>query len=126
METVKVKLAGQEYVVEPLTFKLSKEWRESLGKPIIDLVNVLANADKFQLDNLADLVELVNLAKGILINSPDLVLDGLCAYSPILANDREIIEEKAYDWEIFDALLEVLKLAYPFGRLVKMFRSGSG
>lgn len=123
---VKVSLAGREYEIGPLPFKQSKEWRASLGKPITDLVEILARADTLELNNAADLVKVVQLAQVYLLDSPDLIWEALCAYSPAIAADREALEEAAFDFEIMDALIEVLKLAYPFGRLAAMFRSRSG
>ena len=60
------------------------------------------------------------LTPGTLIGSMDLLLDLLFAYSPELAEDRERIEEEAYDEEALAAFTEVLKLAYPFGELLAM------
>jgi hypothetical protein len=124
--TVTVTLAGQSYEIGPLPRKASKAWRDSLGKPITDLVGILSKADTLELNNVADLTKLILLAKEYLIDSPDLIFGALCGYSPAIAADRERIEEEAFDYEIMDALVEVLKLAYPFGRLVGMFRSGNG
>lgn len=126
LKTIKVTLASEEYEIAPLTLKQSKLWREQLGKPITDVMTILAEADTLEFNSPADLVRLVALAKEYVLDSPDLIWEALCAYSPAINAKRETIEEAAYDVEIMDALAEVLKLAYPFGRLVQMFQKKNG
>lgn len=125
-QMAEVNLAGKKYEIAPLPFKQSKAWRASLGKPITDLAEILVRADTLELNNAADLVKIIQLAQAYLLDSPDLIWEALCAYSPAIAADQEDLEDGVYDYEIMDALVEVLKLAYPFGRLAAMFRSRSG
>ena len=71
----------------------------------------MAEARGFLISMLARANELVG---GVLDQALDLVV----SYSPTLERDRDYILSDAYDSQIVDALVEVLKLAYPFGSLI--------
>lgn len=122
MDTVKVVLAGREYEISPLPLKASRVWRQTLGRPVQDMVEILSQAETLQLNNPADLVQILEVIKTNLIGAPDLVFEAVCAYCPAIGRERERLEEEAFDAEILDALVEVLKLAFPFSRLLNMVR----
>lgn len=124
MRTVAVQLGGQTYTIQPLPMKKARAWRQALEQPFGALVNVLENADTIELTNLGSIAGVVQAFAGTLVGSVDILLDLLFAYSPELASDRERIENEAYDEEALAALVEVLKLAYPFGQVLGLV-SGS-
>tara|TARA_R110000868_G_scaffold27521_3_gene104318 strand:- start:541 stop:888 length:348 start_codon:yes stop_codon:yes gene_type:complete len=98
--------------------KKAREWRQALEQPFGALVAVLENADSIELTNLSSVAGVVQAFAGTLVGSVDILLDLLFAYAPELAKDRERIENEAYDEEALAALVEVLKLAYPFGTVL--------
>lgn len=119
-----VTLGGETYTIVPLPIKQSHAWRDRLAVPFNQLTLALEGAAdiEIKLSSADDIVALVRSLAGTLIGSIDTVLDLLFAYSPVLAEDRERIENEAYDTEAIDAFIEVVKLAYPLGRLVSGIR----
>lgn len=122
MEIVKVVLGGQEYEVVTLSIKASRVWREQLGAPVQQLMGVLTEADSLRLDSPADVVRILDVVRANLLGAPDFIFAAVCAYCPAIKRDREAIEETATDAELMDAFVEVLKLAFPFGRLASVIR----
>lgn len=115
MRTITVQLGAQNYTIQPLPMKRAREWRKALEQPFGALVGVLENADSIELTDLGSIAGVVQAFAGTLVGSVDILMDLLFAYSPELAQDRERIEAEAYDEEALAVLVEVLKLAYPFG-----------
>ena len=115
-----VELGGQSYTLRALPIGRARVWRAQLEGPFSELSRVLESAGEIELTSGGDIAQLVRTFSGTLIGSMDLLLDLLFAYSPELAEDRERIEEEAYDEEALAAFTEVLKLAYPFGELLAM------
>ncbi len=118
MKTITVDLGGKAYVINALPMRQARIWREALGGPFAELTQTLEGAGKIELSNATDIAAVVRSLSGTLIGSIDTLMDLLFAYSPELAADRERIEDEAYDDEALAALVEVLKLAYPFGGLL--------
>lgn len=133
MKSVVVDLAGKKYTVESLKFKAEREWRKTYDAPISNLINAISQTSSATSQSteagqwlrqmgsvfLSHAGELVRA----LIDSPDILLDAICSYSPTLAADRVYIEENCYQDEIAKAFVEVLKIAYPFGSLLGIVTS---
>jgi len=119
-----VTLGGREYTIKTLPIRQSRKWREKLAGPFGELVDVLEGAGTIELNSWRDIAGLVRVLSGRIIGSVDLILDLLFDYSPELRADQEWIEENAYDEEAMAAFVEVLKLAYPFGKLRTLVSSG--
>jgi len=98
--------------------KKAREWRQKLEQPFGAMVKVLETADTIELTNLGSIAGVVQTFAGTLLGSVDILLGLLFAYAPTLAADRERIENEAYDEEALGALVEVLKIAYPFGTVL--------
>jgi hypothetical protein len=120
MKTSNVVLGGQSYTIKALPIRQSKAWRTKLEGPFAELSTALEGAGKIELSSGVDIGRLVRTLSGTLIGSIDLLMDLLFEYSPELAADRERIEEEAFDEEALEALAEVLRLAYPFGRALAL------
>ena len=129
MKSTKVNLAGRTYTIESLKFKAERAWRKKYDAPIGNLISAISNVKELsgkEYDKAGDLMKEVgtvllahanDLIKALL-DSPDILFDAICDYSPALAADRTFIEENAYQDEIARAFVEVLKIAYPFGSLL--------
>ncbi|HEX7973836.1 MAG TPA: hypothetical protein VF498_05465 [Anaerolineales bacterium] len=138
MKTITITLGGQEYTVQQLPIGQSKAWRGKFGAPVEKLVGALQFTGGMLSEKLDTATAGANLGKLIgalgqvllgdvgqtLIGSMDLVLEMLFDYSPELKADRARIEATAFDDEAMAAFVEVLKLAYPFGGLLKIARPG--
>jgi len=131
MKTVLITLGGREYQVEQLPIRPSKAWRETFSHPIEGLIGsiqftgqLITNGDGQELGQLVSAVGQM-LYTGVaetVLSSMELALDIICAYSPRIQADRERIETEAYDDEVINALVEVLKLAYPFSEIINAIR----
>ena len=118
--SITVSLGGREYAIRQLPIRAARGWREKVGALFTQIANLVENADTITLTDPADLARLAGLVQSLAIKAPDVAFDLLRDYSPEIAADRERIEIEAYDDEITAALVEVFKVAYPFGRLWKL------
>ena len=119
--SVTIELGGRQYEVKALPIKAARVWREKFNGPFGNVLEIL-NVSQIELNSPADLGRLLVPLKDILLGSLDLAADLLFSYSPALAVDRERIEAEAFDEEMVAALVEVVKLAFPFGEFVKLAR----
>ena len=92
--------------------------------PLEQVITALENAPQIELTDLRSVAQIAGTLKDTVLGAVDIVLSMLFAYSPELEADRERIENEAYDDEAFAAFFEVLKLAYPFGALVRNLKTG--
>jgi hypothetical protein len=122
--TKTVTLGGQEYLIQQLNMRANKEWRDSLGVPVMQLVDFMRGMGDLELKT-DDLLKIGNVVKELLLGSMDTLLDALFAYSPALMADRERIEVEAYDDEAIAALGACVALAYPLDRVLMGLTVGS-
>jgi len=115
-----VTIAGKEYVIKALPISKAKQWRAEFQKPFDEIVAALQAAPHIEITNIAGLADVVYAAKDIVFGALELLLQMLYSYSPEVVADAEFIEENGYDEEIMAAVVEVVKLVYPFGTLVGM------
>lgn len=131
MKEVTVTLGNKDYTLKQLPIRANREWRARFNGPVNTLLSAFTEVGKVSTVEFKDGKELMQkiggilLARasdvaGILLESMDFVLDGLFAYSDELRKDQAYIEENATDDEAMKAFVEVLKLAYPFGRLMNL------
>ena len=119
-KTVTVILGGQSYHIDALPIARSKAWRAQLAGPFGQLAATLEHAGEIDLTSGGDLAHLIQVVSDTLLGSIDLLQELLFAYAPALAADRARIEAESYDEEAMNALIEVLKLAYPFGAVLTL------
>jgi len=124
MKKITVTLGGKDYTVKQLPIRQAKEWREQLKKPFATLSGALSSVNKIELTNGSDLAKLINSLSDSVIDAPDMMFELLCAYCADIATDKEHIFDNAYDVEVQTAFVEVIKFAYPFGKLMGLLRSG--
>lgn len=121
MKTIRIQLAGKKYEIQTLPIAQSRAWRQQLMQPFQLIGAILDHVDLNDLTNIANVEELIPLFKeGVMtvLGSVELLVDLLFAYSPVLEADREHIENTAHDDEAMQALMEVIKVAYPLGGLM--------
>lgn len=135
-----VELGGKTYSVKPLTRGKASKWRMKAGGLLVqipsmmDMLSELSPQDllsnksvqRVDQEDRQKVVSNVNLTKVIqaavhrLVSSPDIMFELLCEYSPEIEADKHHIDENAYDDEVVTAFVEVVKVAYPFGRLTSV------
>lgn len=118
--SVQVTLGGKVYDIHPLPMGPSRDWRKAFGEPFARLAQMMQGADSLELNDLSGIGQLVDVVKTVLMGSVEMCEDALFAYSPALREDQERILNEAYDEEALAAFVEVLKLAYPFGGILKL------
>jgi hypothetical protein len=118
-----ITLAGKEYSIEQLPMRANKEWRDSLGKPVLSLIQLIQDFGSLEFKP-SDIGRIITVVKDLLLSSMDTLLDALFAYSPALAADRERIENEAYDDEAIAALGACVALAYPLDQALTGLKLG--
>jgi hypothetical protein len=120
-----IHLADQEYNIPTLKYKAARAWREKAAEPLAMLSGTFAAAADFDLTRPSDLSHLLEIVGSVLVQSPDLLVDLLFEYMVnIDKKERKRIEENSTDDELLEAFVEVLKVAYPFGRVMGMLSPG--
>jgi hypothetical protein len=126
MRTVTVTLAGKPYELQALPRRQAQAWRAKLGGPFAELEQALGTGLTTELTDGKGIADLVATFSGTLLGSVDLLVGLLYDFSPALREDRERIDEEAFDEELLAAFWEAVKLAFPFGGLVsKLQASGA-
>lgn len=102
MQETEIQLAGRTYVVQRLPVLPHARWaaeHESVCKPVGEMAVALGvrNPTPEALARLA-------LTSGLLIDL-EALLDAVCAYSPVLAEDRERIGNNAYMEDMLACLM---------------------
>ena len=120
MQEITVTLGGRPYTVKQLPMRPEANWRKKLQEQLAPIVDLIANYNQIELNTPADVVGILQRITPALLNAPDIMLDLVLAYSPALMMEREWIADNAYSQEVMDALLAVVRLAYPFEPLLKM------
>lgn len=129
METAQIKLNGQTYTIKELPSRKNQEWRKKLEQPFQELTDILANAPGVELDvaNMPKLADMLKVLVHRVAGSIDLMGELLFNYCQGINDDlKKDILENGYDSELIEAFAEVLKLAYPFGRIASLFNSQTG
>lgn len=116
--TKSITLGGQTYEIAQLPMRENRLWREKVTAPVSGLHALLDGNRDLEIATVGDLAHIIDLAKSLLLDSMDVLLDALFAYSPVLQADRARIEAEAYDDEALTALAEVVRLAYPLERVM--------
>jgi hypothetical protein len=122
IESVVVKLGEKEYTIQQAGFLRSKPWKKRLFEEIKPLFERLSGASDIKFDSASDLFQLLPLAEDLFVNGIVTIYDLLIAYSPILEEDRQLIEAHATDKQILAAFQEVVKLSDPFGVVSQLNR----
>jgi len=112
-------MAGREYELKPLPIRRAREVRQRFANPVGKVIGALKSAPKTDLSDVNAMGELLDAVKLALVDSIDTCLELVFDFSEEMRADRERIETEAYDEEALAALVEVLKLLYPFGGLLK-------
>jgi len=122
-------LGEREYELKILPSRKASGWRKSLKTPLLRIVGLLAQLSKdgLSLSNLndSDVGELAPLLATIIEDvheALELLPDTVLAYSQVLRNDQEYIDENAIDEEFLAAFVEMVKYSYPFGMLMNQAR----
>ena len=118
MRVTTVILDEKEYTIKELRHRQNKEWREKLEGYIEELAAAVEAGVESDITELTSIVQLVRAVVKYVIQSTDLMCELVILYAPNLSE----AVEGSYDSEIADAFVEVLKLAYPFSKVIGTLR----
>lgn len=122
IESIAVKLGEREFTIQTAGFLRSKPWKKRLLEEVKPLFDRIGGAGDITFDSPGDLLALLPVLEDLFINSIEMLLDLLIAYSPELEAERAYIEAHATDKQIFFAFQGVVKLADFFGVVTMMGR----
>lgn len=122
MRSETITLAGQDYTVAELPMRANAAWRGQVEQALNQAQGLLAEGMRLDLkpEQTRDILSLVRRAGDLLLKAPDLVTDLVFAYAPALAADKTRILDEGYESELWEAFMACLRLAYPFGRALKL------
>ena len=119
-KSVTITLGGQKYEVAEAPMRKNAAWRANLNQLLTEVGGLMEAAGTVELNSVADLIGVVRQIQDVILAAPDRLTAMLFDYSPVLAADRTRIEADVYESELIGAFVEVLKLAYPFGDLLRL------
>lgn len=119
-KSVTIALGGKQYEIAEAPMRKNAAWRADLAALLVDLGGLMESASTVELNSVADLIGVVRQIQDVILAAPDRLTAMLFDYSPVLAADRARIEAEVYESELIGAFVEVLKLAYPFGDLLRL------
>lgn len=118
----KVMLGGAEYDIQPLSIRKADSWRKELAGPFSSIVEAMEQSSQVEINDLTGVADVVRSMAATILASPEIIRELVFKWSPALAADRDRILDEAFDEEIFEAFLICLRLAYPFGGIVRALR----
>lgn len=110
---IEVTLGGKTYEVTPLTIAESAAWRRRLGRGVADVLGGM-QVQRPDGSVIRDEEALGRLLPELFATAPDLLIDLMWAYAPILP--RKEIEKAATEIELLEAASEVFKLGLPLAK----------
>lgn len=121
-KSVKVLLGGKEFEVMELPSRANVAWRKKLQMAVTELVDKgmhLSGSDLGGENANATLSAVVDL----IAEAPEIATGLMRQYAPGVDACWVELEEQLYESELIDAFEQILKLAFPFGKLVGLFRT---
>lgn len=122
IETINVRLGERDFVIKTAGFLRSKPWKKRLLTEVKPLFEQIGGIQDFKFESPGDLLNLIPVLEDLFIDSIEVLLDLLIAYSDDVEAERAYIEAHATDKQILFAFQGVVKLADPFGVVQLMTR----
>jgi hypothetical protein len=116
-----VTLGGRPYTVRALPIQANAAWRRQLQEFYSSTIGALPDLETATGSDLFG--ALIGGLGEAALASVDSILVLLRSYAPEIAADWERISAEAYDEEAVAAFVEVIKLAYPFGVLLRLVQT---
>lgn len=123
MDDITVKLGGRDYSIKRLPVRKSKAWRSRFSSEFDRVAGDILQLTNWETISLGDAKSAIIAGKDAIFRVLDeIAFELVCDYAPEIAQDRERIEDEAYDNEVVEAFVKVLGLAFPLDTLVKTLR----
>jgi hypothetical protein len=111
---IKAQLGGKTYELKILTILEARAWRELMFNAAEGAIGVLSS-------EVLDLSVLISGLNTVLLRFPEKLAGLLFAYAPELP--REEVEASATEEELAVVLNVIMKVAFPFGPILKAMQS---
>lgn len=126
MEPIEVVLGERTFTIEEPSINRGERWREMLGGPLDDIVEMVAGLDT-EIDSIADIQAIVPRMKSLLMGSVTQIADLVCSWDKEFESERDYILENATGSQVVEALTNMVKMAFPFaGALEGLTRMSRG
>lgn len=122
-KSVKVTLAGREFEVVELPARANVAWRKELQQRVTELVDQGMGLAQTSVGEGSDTAQALDGIMGLVAQAPELASRLMCEYSPVIDQAWPEIQELVYESELIDGFMQVCKLAFPFGKLVDLYKS---
>lgn len=121
-KSVKVVLGGTEFEVMELPARANVAWRKRLQEAVSGLVEQGLNLSSTDVEtqNTSQVLESV---MGLVAEAPGLAGELMREYSPVIDGAWPELEDAIYESELIEGFMQVCKLAFPFGKLVDLYKS---
>ena len=122
----KVELGGREYWITPKSLRRSSQMRKMIGEKIQPLMNIARQSTGIEIKDIEAVSALLTELQTVIFTSLDVIFDVVCEYEPAIREDREYLLDNAYDEEIIEAAMVMMRQLFPFGGLVQSLETLSG
>jgi len=122
MKSVEVVLGGRTFKVAELPARSNVNWRKVLQEQVVELVDQGVNLSGAAVGEGADTAKALDGVMGLIAQAPEMAVRMLREYSKEIDEAWTEIEEGVYESELIEAFFQVCKLAFPFGRLVDLYK----
>ncbi len=125
MRSVTVTLADKDYTIVELKARLNEGYRKKVKARLEPLIAMIQNGPNTAI-SMQNVGQLFGQVQEFLFGSVESIRELVADYSPEIKADIDRITEEAFDSEMIDVFLEVMKLAFPFGHLFSTSASPTG
>lgn len=122
-KSVTVMLGGTEFEVVELPARSNVAWRKLLQESVVGLVDRGVNLSETAVGEGTDTAQALDGVMELVAQAPEMAIRLMREYSPAIDQAWNEIEELVYESEVIDAFMQVCKLAFPFGKLVDLYRT---
>ncbi len=124
VRTAEILLGETMYSVREATRRRARKFWPILIEEIKPAMQGVSSAVKLDGSSSSDdLVAILPHIEKIITQTPERIIDALCAYDAALESAKKTIEEEATDRQLIHALLALLEMSDPFG-LKNLIRGG--
>jgi len=115
-----VNLGGREYTLVRLQLRQASAIRKKIEAEAELITGLAQRASGIELRDTQQVGAVLEGLRQLLFNSIEILFDLLCEYSPQIKADREWLLDHAYDEEVIEAALVMVKQLFPFGKAGRM------
>lgn len=109
-------------VVKKLRLDASENWTIGfMDGPIREITSRFSELEGVEYQGTSSLVLLIDRSRDLLAGYTTLLLDCMCEYSPDIAEKRAAIRSVAYNDELIDAFVEMLRMEFPLDKTRSLF-----